>query len=160
LGSPRITSNLHLPSMHVGDSFAYQIRALNNPFAFDAVGLPAGLSLNRTTGLISGTLNATGNFSVTLTAHASGGDGSATLIIEVIPFDITSDHYPAVSVGGDFKYQVTADNNPTSYGAVGLPAGLKLDSMTGLITGTPNLSGSYQLTVIAHGAHGDAVGTL
>jgi hypothetical protein len=159
LGS-RITSNLHPPSVHVGNSFAYQITATNNPFAFDAVGLPAGLSLNRTSGLISGTPTATGTFSVTLTAHASPGDGSATVIIVVIPFDITSNQYPAASLGGDFKYQVTANNNPTSYGAVGLPPGLELDRMTGLITGTLSLSGSYQFTIIAHGPKGDAIGML
>jgi hypothetical protein len=51
----RITSSLHPPSVRVGDPFTYQITATNNPFAFDAANLPAGLSLDRRSGLISGT---------------------------------------------------------------------------------------------------------
>jgi len=156
----RITSNLRPPSVHAGDPFSYQITATNNPFAFDAVGLPAGLSLDRASGLISGTPTAAGTFMVTLTAHTALGDGSGTLYITVIPFDITSSLSSAASLGGDFRYQITANNNPSSYSAVGLPAGLQLDSATGLITGTATLSGNHQFTVIAHGAKGDAVGIV
>ena len=158
----RITSDLHPPSVRVGDPFTYQITATNNPFAFDAANLPPGLSLDRSSGLISGTPTATGTFAVTITAHCGPGDGSAILSVTVVPYDITSNLYPFPSpqIGGDFRYQITANNNPSSYDALGLPPGLELDTATGLITGTPNLSGSYQFTVIAHGSKGDAVGTL
>jgi hypothetical protein len=78
----------------------------------------------------------------------------------VVPWDITSGSAPPSSIGGDFRYQITANNKPTSFDAINLPVGLQLDKATGLITGAVSLSGSYQFTVIAHGAEGDAVGSI
>lgn len=148
------------PSVHVNDAFTYKITATNNPFAFDVTGLPAGLSLDRSTGVITGTLGTLGSFPITVIAHTSYGDGSASIIIRVIPWDITSNYYPPATLGADFRFQITANNNPTSFESINLPAGLQLDAATGLITGTITLSGSYNFTVIAHGAKGDAVGQM
>jgi hypothetical protein len=39
----------------VGLAFSYQITPSNNPISFNATDLPAGLSINKTTGIISGT---------------------------------------------------------------------------------------------------------
>ena len=159
LGSS-ILGNLSPPSVRVGELFSYQIMATKSPSGFDAAGLPAGLLLNRTSGLISGIASVAGVFTVTITAHTAAGDASAILTITIIPPDLTSSHSSLASLGGNFNYQITAANNPSSYDAVGLPAGLELDRATGLITGTLALSGSYQFTLIAHGPQGDAVGTV
>ena len=51
---PAITSSL-TASGTVGVALSYQITASNNPRSFNATGLPAGLSVNTTTGVISGT---------------------------------------------------------------------------------------------------------
>src|SRR5262245_53585795 len=67
----------------VGSPFSYQIAATNNPTAFNATGLPAGLSVNTTSGLISGTPTAAGTFSITLSATNVIGTGSATLTLTV-----------------------------------------------------------------------------
>ena len=53
-----------------------------------------------------------------------------------------------------FIYKIQATGNPTSYNAVGLPNGLKLDSATGLITGTPTDTGQVTFTVQATNALG------
>ena len=65
----------------VGISFSYQILASNSPTAFSATGLPAGLSLNAATGLISGTPTTAGISSITISATNAGGTGSATLVL-------------------------------------------------------------------------------
>jgi len=67
----------------VGTALSYQITATNSPTGFGASGLPSGLAVNATSGLISGTPTGEGTFNVTLSATNSGGTGSATLTISV-----------------------------------------------------------------------------
>src|SRR5207237_6620781 len=50
---------------------------------------------------------------------------------------------PGAKSGESFSYQITANNNPTSYNATGLPAGLIVDTATGLITGRCTTSGTF-----------------
>src|SRR5207245_689057 len=68
----------------VGQAFSYQITATNSPTSYNATGLPAGLSVNTNTGLISGTPTAAaGTSSVTLSAANLGGTGTATLTLTI-----------------------------------------------------------------------------
>lgn len=66
-----------------GQAFTYQIAATNSPTSFNATGLPGGLSVNTTSGLISGTPAAAGNSTITLTATNTAGSGNATLALTV-----------------------------------------------------------------------------
>lgn len=63
---------------------------------------------------------------------------------------ITSD-LAAVSVnlGASFSHQITASGSPTSFGAIRLPTGLKLNAKTGLISGKPTSVGSFSATLQA-----------
>src|SRR6185437_7855165 len=67
----------------VGTAFSYQITATNSPTSYGATGLPAGLSVNTSTGLISGTPTAAGTSTVTLSATNSTGTGNATLSLTI-----------------------------------------------------------------------------
>jgi YVTN family beta-propeller protein len=156
----RVTSNLKPNPVEIGTSFSYQITANNQPLGYGVSGLPAGLQLNSATGLITGTPTETGTFSVLLTVHGSRRDVIATLVIQITPRRITSGLSGGVDIGGTFSYYITADNSPTSFNAIGLPSGLQLNTRTGQITGIPDLSGTYMITVIAHGSFGDAMDVL
>lgn len=157
----RITSNLNPPGAPIGSNFSYQITANNNPASFSATGLPAGLQLNATTGLISGIPTASGTFQVVVIAYGPNGDATATVQIVIIGPNITSSlSTQTVDSGANFSYQITATNNPSSYDALGLPPGLQINIATGLISGTPNTQGTYQVTLIAHTSLGDANGSL
>ena len=156
----RITSNLFPPSVKVGETFAYQITANNNPSNFEASPLPPGLQLNSTSGLISGTPTFGGTFDVTVIAHGPGKDASGVLRIVVIGPAITSSLSASIDAGQTFRYQITASQAASSYNASGLPPGLSIDNGTGVITGTPTAVGTFTMTVIAHTPSGDAVGTV
>jgi uncharacterized delta-60 repeat protein len=75
-----------LVSATTGTAFNYTIVASGSPTGYSAANLPAGLTLNATTGLISGTPTQTGTFSVTITAtNASGSTSKALVIIVTAP---------------------------------------------------------------------------
>jgi hypothetical protein len=77
---PAITSP-GTASGNAGKPFSYQITATNNPASYSASPLPSGLTLNATSGRISGTPAAPGTTSVTIGATNPSGTGTATLVI-------------------------------------------------------------------------------
>ncbi len=76
---PVITSPLTATAT-VGSPFTYQITADNSPISYDATDLPGGLTVDTTTGLISGTPTGVGVFPVTINATSNniGPCGSST----------------------------------------------------------------------------------
>ena len=68
----------------LGQPFSYAISGANTPSSYSASGLPPGLSLNSTNGLISGTPNIAGNFEITLTVSNAIGVGASILQLQVI----------------------------------------------------------------------------
>ena len=159
--APVITS-VTTASGTVGTAFSYQITATNSPTSFGATGLPAGLSVNSGTGLISGTPTAPGTSTINLSATNAGGTGNATLTLTVnttAPV-ITSATTANGTVGTAFSYQITATNSPTSFGATGLPAGLSVNTGTGLISGTPTAPGTSTINLSATDAAGTGNATL
>ena len=63
--------------------FSYQIYATNSPTSYVATGLPSGLSINTSTGLISGTPS-TGTMSMTVSATNAGGTTSLNVVNVVL----------------------------------------------------------------------------
>lgn len=143
--------------------FEYRITAINAPTYYGASGLPAGLAIDSTSGLISGTPTTPGNYTVLLTASNANGDGTASLNITVNPAPvpvITSATNAAATLNASFQFQITANNSPTSYGATNLPPGLSLDPSTGLISGIPTTLGVYDVSLTAGNAGGNGTAML
>ncbi|MGV3663715.1 MAG: choice-of-anchor D domain-containing protein [Prosthecobacter sp.] len=67
----------------VGLPFTHSIRATRSPAAYNATGLPAGLSVNTATGVISGVPAATGTYAVAVSATNVIGTTTETLMITV-----------------------------------------------------------------------------
>ncbi len=81
--APVITS-LDAAAGSVGQFFSYQITADNSPASFSFSGsMPPGLSLNNSTGKISGTPSTVGTYDLTISATNSSGTGSAPLTITI-----------------------------------------------------------------------------
>lgn len=96
-----------------GDPFSYLIAATKAPTSFDAIGLPAGLSVNPTNGLISGTPANAGTYGITLRASNDGATASAPLTLTISAHgDLDHfiwDYVPATAVAGErFAIRLTA----------------------------------------------------
>ena len=147
---PLVTSSATATAT-VGSAFSYQITASNAPTSYSATGLPSGLTINTTSGLISGTPTAAGVFSITVSATNADGSGTKTVTATIKPQApaISSAANATAMVGTPFSYQIVASNNPASYSATGLPAGLTLGTYTGLISGNPTTNVTSVVALIA-----------
>ena len=146
-------------------AFSYQITATQSPTSYAVTGaLPAGLSLNTSTGLISGMPTTEEVKNVTISATNASGTGNAALQISIGPElplpQFTSPGSAALAAGGSFAYQATVTNGPATFSAMGLPAGLTLDAATGRISGQVFIAGTYAITLTATNAAGSQQTTL
>ena len=159
---PAITSSLTTTGT-VSVAFDYQITASHSPTSYGATNLPSGLSLDTSTGEITGSPQASGTTKATISASNANGSGSATLTIKItastIPV-ITSLLTASGTTGTAFSYQITASNSPTKYAATPLPAGLSISTTTGAITGTPTTAATTSVTISATNSHGTGTATL
>lgn len=68
-----------------GRTFTYQITPSDPVTGYDAANLPAGLTIDRNSGVISGTPTTTGVFRPTISFTNAGGTGSAELVVTIRP---------------------------------------------------------------------------
>ncbi|MEZ5300417.1 MAG: lamin tail domain-containing protein [Verrucomicrobiales bacterium] len=161
-GPPIITSNLQLDGIQ-GEPINYQITAANDPTAFSASGLPAGLTVDAN-GLIGGTPTVVATTNATITASNVAGEDNRTLVITIAPQpppSITSALNASGLVNNPFTYQIAATNNPTAFGASGLPGWLGINTSTGVLSGTaPAGGGTFNVTISAENLSGSDSRTL
>ena len=120
--------------------------------------LPTGLSLNTTTGEITGTPSAIQSVATyTITATNVAGSGTKQITITVVNSAPANISYVSVSSRYTVGASITANTpillgggTPTSYSvSPALPNGLNLNTSTGIITGLPSMmtaTASYTVT--------------
>ena len=169
--APRFTASTPPATATVGAAYTYTFAASGTPaptFRVSSGALPAGLSLNTTTGVLSGTPTTAGTS--TFTVAASNGVSpdavtpSRTITVnaaQAAPGFTAATPPATATVGAAYTYTFAASGNPAptfrvSSGA--LPAGLTLNTTTGVLSGTPTTAGTSTFTVPAsNGVSPDAV---
>ncbi len=138
----------------IGTSYSQTLAATGGitpySWAITTGSLPAGLTLNAATGVISGTpsgnVTGTDTFTVTVTDNESPTKktASATLSITITAptLSVTTTSLPGGSIGTPYSQTLAATGGITPYTwavtAGALPAGLTLNAATGVISGTPS----------------------
>lgn len=161
--APVITSTL-TSSGAVGTVFGgYTITASNTPTSYHATGLPTGLSVNTSTGAITGTPTGGGSFNVLISATNGSGTGSATLVMTIAfthvymvnPFSSTGSvilnvsqledlgapdtHWGGVAIRGEDMYLSDNVNHCVYKGKIGgsFEVYCGLSGTSGLVDGLP-----------------------
>ena len=115
--APVITSAGTVTSS-LGVAFTYTITATNSPVSYNVAGnLPPGVTLNATSGVISGTPTASGIYNVTVGALNGGGVGTAplgiTVVAEAQPAIVAQPVPQQIAVGTTATFSVAATGAPT-----------------------------------------------
>jgi YVTN family beta-propeller protein len=112
-------------------------------FALSAGTLPPGLSLNSSTGAITGLVSGAGVFPFTIQV-TDIATNTASQAYSLTAFGISTTSIPAATVGHAYTAGVplatlsaVGGTAPLAWSSTTLPAGLTLNSGTGAITGTP-----------------------
>jgi len=140
-GPPTISSSTFITS-EPGETLDYQITATTNPTSFTATNLPDNLSINTSTGLISGTVNTAGYS--TFNISATNNNGTTTEEITLLTADEDTPGIPlavdissqSFSHSGNSDWMWTTACNPTSSNSFILQSGNIEDDETSTIQTT------------------------
>ncbi|MEM7130577.1 MAG: putative Ig domain-containing protein [Chloroflexota bacterium] len=158
----------------VGEQVELQIRAIDtdgNELTYRATDLPRGLTIDRMTGLISGTITQSGTYTPTIIvddgfsnegANSSATESSFDWVVSNPPWlmnpgpqlDQRGSEITLSLVGGRDATSDQENGESLTYSALGLPFGLNLDKDTGVIAGTLLGVGGYSVTVTARDEQG------
>lgn len=157
--APSVTLSYPPPEsrdVYVGNAISITPAASGHwPLAFTASGLPPGLQIHPTTGVISGTVTTPGSYH-TVTSVTDSLPGATqtqqtglTFRVYGSPITITSTGIGPAAKGQAYTGQIvaTGGTGALNYSATGLPAGLQINPTSGAITGTPTGFGPHAITL-------------
>jgi len=143
-----------LPAGQTSTAYNLQLSATggsNLSWSVNSGSLPAGLTLNPSSGLISGTPTSAGDSTFQVKVSDGSRSDVQTYTLSVVNKLQVSGAAPAAEVGAlySFKPESSGGRPPYKWSASGLPAGLTLDDATGAIAGTPTAAGPAAVKLTA-----------
>jgi hypothetical protein len=157
------TTTSPLPTGMTGVAYSQTINvtpAGSYTFSLVTGNLPSGLTLNSSTGVISGMPLVNGTYNFTVKAQSSADCNATqayTLVIVCPTVTVSPATLPNGTVGTAYSQTITASpaGGNYAYSVSGtLPPGLNLNSATGVLNGTPTANGSFTFTITATGFGG------
>lgn len=152
---PLTIETTSLPNGAIGTAYSQTVAVGGGTtpytFAVSAGTLPDGLSLNSSTGAITGTPKPdaqTESFTITVTDTSSPATQNLSIFIPLL-IETTSLPSGTVSVAYNQSVAVGGGTQPYTWStnSANLPPGLTLSATTGAITGTPTTTGTFSFTV-------------
>lgn len=142
-----------LASGSVNSAYSTSLQAAGGaaPYNWSASGLPPGLNVAPSTGVISGTPTASGTFNFTATVSDAGNPAQSTsatlsIVIAPVPLRILYSSLPSGTQSSNYSSALQASGGSGSYSwsisSGTLPAGLTL-AANGVISGTPTANGNF-----------------
>ena len=159
--------NLRVESVALEVGFTHASRGQIEVTLTSPGGMVSQLSTQRTADIYAGLFwkytsvrhwgeNATGAWTVTVADKLAGTTGTlTTLVLTLYGSNSATTTAPVVNSAltantnaeSEFTYQILALNSPATYSATGLPAGLTVNTQTGLISGKATTAGTYNVTI-------------
>jgi len=166
IGSVTLTlAPASLPNGTYGVAYSQTITASggNGSYTYSVLGsLPAGLSINPSTGVISGTPTALGTFPITVNVVDSAGNSGSQgydITIDSVTLSIAPTTLPPASINGPYSQALTVTGGSGSYTCAvtsgSLPAGITLNSATCTLSGQATTLGSFSFTITATDSAGN-----
>jgi large repetitive protein len=163
ISDPLVMTVPNLPPVIEGQSFSGTFQASGGfpPYSWSANSVPAGISLNGVTGIISGTAGSPGrgvvssSESIFVTLQDSSNPPFTTSmwwgLAVFAKLRIDTSFFPTIATGSDIWLTPIYDGgvNPLkwSISSGALPPGTSLRAVDGTILGTPSIAGIYPFTL-------------
>lgn len=143
--NPIDVATVSLPTALSGAAYSTTILGTGGtaPYTFSATGLPVGLSINSSTGILSGTTTVVGSHAVTISIADTNGlttqRGYTLVVVNALSISTSSVNRAAIQIAFSQTISVSGGLAPFTFSVItgSLPAGLSLSS-SGDLTGTPS----------------------